>query len=336
MRKGALVLLVAIAAVAPARANDSTAELTTGGLLFVHNPNVEMRSEDLHVSAKEIRVRYSFFNKSIQDVTVLVAFPLPDIKVDGPDDNISVPTDDPVNVLAFTTTVNGKPTETKVEQRVLALGIDRTQLLRSLGIPLAPHLPATNQALDRLPPDKWEEFLRVGLAEIEEYDTGSGTQKHLAARWTLQTAYYWEQTFPAMAETLIEHQYKPSVGASVQTSLGAPNVSSEAWYQEYKEKYCFTPDFLAEIERARTASGSKFGAPYGEERLDYVLKTGANWSGPIKDFRMVVDKGDADSLVSFCGQDVKTISDTQVEMRKVDYVPDGNLAVLILKKLPPQ
>jgi len=122
----------------------------------------------------------------------------------------------------------------------------------------------------------------------------------------------------------------------VQTSLGAPNVATESWYQEYKEKYCLSSEFLAEIERARTASGSKFGAPYGEERLDYVLKTGANWSGPIKDFRMVVDKGEAGSLVSFCGQDVKTISDTQFEMRKVDYVPDGNLSVLILKKLPAQ
>jgi hypothetical protein len=336
MRRPGIVLLAAIIAASPALANDSTAELTTGGLIFVRSSDIEMRSEDLHISTKEIRVRYSFFNKATRDVTVLVAFPLPDVKVDGPDDNISVPTDDPVNLLAFNTTVNGKPTETKVEQRALAVGLDRTQLLRSLGIPLAPHLARTNDALDRLPPDKWEEFLRTGLAEIEEYDAGAGMQKHLAARWTLQTTYYWEQTFPAMAETLIEHQYTPSVGASVQTALGAPNVASEPWYNEYKDKYCFTADFLAEIERARNASGSKFGAPYSEERVDYTLKTGANWSGPIKDFRLVVDKGEADSLLSFCGEDVRKIGDSQFEMRKVDYVPDGNLAVLILKKLPVQ
>ena len=336
MRASAIALLVATLAASPALGNDSTAELTTGGLIFVRNPDVEMRSEDLHISTAGIRVRYSFFNKSTRDVTVLVAFPMPDVKIDGPDDNISVPTDDPVNLLGFSTTVNGKPTETQVEQRVLAAGIDRTRLLRSLGIPLAPHLARTNEALDKLPPDKWEEFLRIGLADIEEYDAGQGMQKHLAARWTLQTAYYWEQTFPAMAETLIEHQYKPSVGASVQTALGAPNMTAEPWYDEYKEKYCLTPDFLAEIERARTASGSKFGAPYSEERLDYILKTGANWSGPIKDFRLVVDKGEGDSLVSFCGQDAKKISDTQFEIRRADYVPDGNLAVLILKRLQQQ
>jgi len=219
---------------------------------------------------------------------------------------------------------------------VTAVGVDRTQLLRSLGIPLAPHLRSTNEALDRLPADKWQDLLRLGIAEIEEYDTGRGMQKHLAARWGLQTTYYWEQTFPALAETLVEHRYKPSVGASVQTALGTPNESKEPWYEEYKEKYCFDYEFLAAVERARRAVNSRTGAPYSEQRIDYILKTGANWSGPIKDFRLVVDKGDPGSLVSFCGQEVKKISDTQFELRRVDYTPDGNLSVLILKKLPQQ
>jgi hypothetical protein len=336
MLKLVTALFAATVAALPAVANDTSAELTTGGLIFVRNPDIEMRSEDLHISTEEVRVRYSFFNKSTRSVTVLVAFPMPDIKVDGLDDNISVPTNDPANVLGFTTSVNGKPTEIQLEQRVLAVGVDRTQFLRSLGLPLAPHLTSTNEALDRLPPDKWEELLRVGLADIEEYDAGRGMQRHLAARWTLQTTYYWEQTFPPMAETLIEHRYKPSVGGSVQTSLGSPNQVGEPWYNEYRDRYCLDAEFSATIERARTAAGSKFGAPFSEQRIDYVLRTGANWSGPIKEFRLVVDKGDADSLVSFCGQDVKKIGDTQFEMRKVDFVPEGNLWVLILKKLPPQ
>jgi hypothetical protein len=336
MLRPIVAFAVALAAALPALANDSVAELTTGGLIFVRNPDIEMRSEDLYVSTKEISVRYRFFNKAIQDVTVLVAFPMPDIKVDGPDDNTSVPTTDPVNFLAFNTTVNGKPTQTKVEQRVLAVGVERTQLLRSLGIPLAPHLPTTGEALDRLPPDKWAELVRIGLVEIEEYDTGKGMQKHLAPRWTLQTTYYWEQTFAAQAETLIEHRYKPSVGANVQTSLGSPNSAKEPWFEEYRDKYCLDFEFLAAIERARKAANSTFGAPYSEERVDYILRTGANWSGPIKDFHLVVDKGDADNLVSFCGQSIKKISDTQFEVRRLDFVPDGNLAVLILKKLPSQ
>ncbi len=336
MLKSAIALAIAAATAAPALANNSTAELSTGGLIFVRNENVEMQSEDLFISAKEIRVSYRFFNRADLNMTVLVAFPLPDIKVDGPSDNISVPTEEPENFLAFATTVNGTPVETKVEQRAIAVGVDRTQLLRSLGIPLAPHLLSTNEALDRLPSEKWDDLVRIGVAEIEEYDAGQGMQRHLSARWGLQTTYYWEQMFPAKAEVVIEHRYKPSVGASVQTSLGSPNESKEPWFEDYKDKYCLDYEFLAAVERARRASNSKFGAPYNEERIDYILKTGANWSGPIKEFRLVVDKGEADSLVSFCGQDVKKISDTQFEMKKIEYTPEGDLAILILNKLPPQ
>jgi len=36
-----------------ASANDSTAELATGGLVFVRNDNVEMRSEDLTSSTRQ-------------------------------------------------------------------------------------------------------------------------------------------------------------------------------------------------------------------------------------------------------------------------------------------
>jgi Domain of unknown function (DUF4424) len=335
MRRSAIALAV-IAAAGPALANDSGAELSTGGLIFVRNDNVEMLAEELAISANEVGARYRFFNRSEKDVTVLVAFPLPDLHLEGPDETVSVPTEDPVNILAFTTAVNGQPVVPQVEQRVIAAGLDRTQLLRALNIPLAPHLAATGDALDRLPPEKAEELIRIGVAEVEDYDTGRGVQKHLAARWTLQTTYYWEQTFAGRAETVIEHRYRPSVGVSAQTSLGSPDAGKETWYEEYKEKYCFDYEFLAAVERARKATGSRFAAPFSEQRIDYLLRTGANGSAPIKEFRLLVDKGAADNLVSFCGDDLKPISATEVEMRKADYTPDGNLAILILKKLPTQ
>jgi hypothetical protein len=334
MLKTATVLLLAACAAVPALANDTTAELATGGLLFVQNDNVEMRSEDLAISAKQVDVRYRFYNKSASDVTVLVAFPMPEVRIEEQDQNIAVPTQDPVNILGFATTVDGKPVKTQVEQHVFAAGIDRTQLLTSLGIPLAPHLAATNEALDRLPHEKWDELVRIGLAEIEEYDIGKGMAKHLSARRGLRTTFYWEQTFAAKAETLVEHRYRPSVGGSVQTSLGSPASAKEAWYDEYKRKYCLDRDFFATIDRLRKAAKSEFGPPYSEERIDYILRTGANWSGPIGQFHLTIDKGDASSLVSFCGAGVKKTGDTKFEMSKTNFTPDGDLAVLILKKMP--
>jgi hypothetical protein len=209
-------------------------------------------------------------------------------------------------------------------------------LLRTLGIPLAPHLQSTNQALDRLPREKWDELIRIGLAEVEEFDAGKGPERHLSARWTLRTTYYWEQTFPAKAETVVEHRYRPSVGATVQTFLADPANAMEEGFDEFRRKYCIDKSFYAAVERARRAAKEQSGPPFSEERIEYILRTGANWAGPIKEFRLVVDKGDTGSLVSFCGEGVKRIGPTRFEMRKSDFIPERDLSILILKKLPPQ
>ncbi|MFI4995968.1 MAG: DUF4424 domain-containing protein [Hyphomicrobiales bacterium] len=325
--------LLAIGAGGTARANDSSAELAAGGLILTKSADIEMRAEDLYVSTSEIRVKYRFFNKGNQDKTVTVAFPMPDITISGPDDNISVPTENPENILDFSTTADGQPVASHVEQKVFAKGEDRTEVLRKLGIPLQPQLEATNKALDALPQPQWAELIRLGLAETEEYDAGQGMQKHLEARWTLKTTYFWDQSFAAGKELAVEHRYKPSVGMSAGTSLGEKGAAKEGWYKEYLSKYCIDQAFLAAIERAKKASKSDF-PPLQEQRIAYILKTGGNWAGPIRAFRLVVDKGDPDNLVSFCGQDVKKIAPTQFEMRKADFTPSADLDVLILAKQP--
>ena len=330
-RRAGFALAVALLA-APAKANDSTAELATGGLIFVRNEQIEMRSEDLFISAREVRVRYVFRNKSKNDVTVLVAFPMPEVRVANQDTNLALPTDDPVNLLGFATKVNGKPVATKVEQHVFAAGIDRTGLLGSLGVPLAPHLAATNKALNRLPRDKWDALIGIGLAEIEQYDQGKGMQSVLSARWGLRTTFYWQQTFPAAAETAIEHRYRPSVGQTSGTVVGMRPAGRNPLLSDYDHKYCIDQGFLNAVKRAAIAAGDEHEPPFSEERIDYILKTGANWSRPIHDFRLVVDKGDARNLVSFCGDGVKKIAPTQFELRQQNYTPIGDFSVLILKR----
>lgn len=84
--------------------------------------------------------------------------------------------------------------------------------------------------------------------------------------------------------------------------------------------------FVAAARRKRAA-----GYYLSETWIDYVLVTGANWSGPIRDFRLVVDKGSADHLVSFCGEGVTRISPTQFEIRRSNYTPTRDLSVLIVR-----
>lgn len=329
MRTIPIAAAFAVFAFGPAFADDSTAELATGGLAFVQTDDIEMQSEDLFVSMTEIRASYEFVNTSDHDVTTLVAFPLPDIQGEM-DLMVAVPSDDPLNFLDFKTLVDGQPVTTKVQQRVSALGIDQTALLKSLGVPLAPLQQATGAALDKLPRQVWDQLIELGLARIDEYDVGKGMEEHLTPLWVLSTAFYWEQTFPAHKTVVIQHSYTPSVGTTAGVSFGMPDARTEPWFKDYQTKYCIDRSFLAAVDKRRTPDG---GDTLMENRIDFVLKTGSNWESSIHQFHVVIDKGSPTNLVSFCGEGVKKIGPTRFEMTKTDFEPDQDLAILILSPI---
>ena len=307
-------------------ANDTTAELATGGLVFTKSAHIEMQSEDLLISTKEIKVRYYFINNSDDDIDTEVAFPIPDIPYGVDDFNFAIPTTDPQNILAFKTTANGRPVDVRVEQKALIGGIDRTETLRRLGIPIAPPL---DQKLDFVPQNKRSELIRFGLAKLE--DNGKD-DRHIYAQWTLKTTYYWQQKFPAHQKVIVDHRYLPSVGSTVRMSASSlTNQLANLGIDESKgiNRYCIDRTFLAAVNKPSNAS-------WEQHFLEYILVTGANWSGPIDKFRLVVDKGSPDNLVSFCAQGVRKISPTQFELRISQFVPTSNLSVLILSPAPPE
>ncbi len=322
--------LAALAVATAASGNDSTAELAAGGLVLTKNAAIEMRSEDLFISAKQVRVRYQFANTSKADVTVTVAFPMPDITTEGVDDTISIPTQDPRNILGFSTLVDGKPVAAQVEQKVIKDGVDYTAYLKSLHIPLAPHLQSTNKVLDRLPQATRDALVAKHLAIIDEYGTvvDKPLEKHWEATWTLKTTYFWRQTFPAGRVLDVRHRYTPSVGQSAGTEWGSEGFDKQPDYAKGRAHYCVDDDFLKSV--ANTIKPGVTYAPLYEQRIEYILSSGANWKAPIGDFRMVVDKGDAANIVSFCGSGVRKISPTQFEVRHTNFTPTSDVSILIL------
>ena len=327
MRRLAFLSVMLAAVAGPALANDSTAELGAGGLVYVTTEAIAMTSEDLFISMDEVRVRYTFENKSDRDVTTLVAFPMPDIK-GSLDFMEAVPVDDPVNFLGFRTTVDGKPVEAKVQQRASALGIDQTEFLTGLGIPLAPQLDATRAALDALPQDQWQGLIDRGIAIPDEFDAGKGWEKHLAPNWMLSTAFYWEQVFPAGKTVIVEHSYHPSVGTTAGTSVTQPQFGTSDWDKQYKDRFCIEDSF---IKGARKAAAGRAEDDYLMEfRIEYILKTAANWAGGIDRFHVTIDKGKPGNLVSFCGTGVKKTGPTTFEMSAENFYPERDLDILIL------
>ena len=334
MKRYFTVLLATCAAVSwdagasLSRANDSSAELAVGGLVFTKNSEVSIESEDLTITPDAVTVRYVFLNQGASAVTLTVAFPLPDIDLaDGA--NLALPSSDPLNFVGFSTKVDGKPINFTVNQRAFLNNKDVTATLRDMGMPTLP-IGAQQLKINELSQQTRDRAVTAGL--LVQSGTNDKGEPLYEPTWTLKTSVVRQQAFPPGKPVSVEHRYRTSVGMSFDSVLRQglrQNKALDSEVQRYKANYCILDDFLKSIDKLAGADEAN-KAKIIERRISYVMKTGANWAGPIKNFRLVVDKGQADRIVSFCGDGVKKISATAFELRATDFTPTRDLNIIIL------
>ncbi len=331
-----LVALFALGTVASA--NDTMSQLGTGGLVFLTSENISMDSEDLTVGPEQVRVVYEFTNNGADDERTLVAFPLPDITGSG-DFMVSIPSEDPDNIFGFSTSFNGEPVDVELHQYAFSYGVDYTEVLSELGVPLIPFGDATSKALDALSPDDQQRLLHLGMVVPMEYDIGDGMTTYYTPVWTLKSTYTWEAEFKAGETAEVIHTYRPSVGGTVAVTFLAPPYEDEDRGADYRKKFCTDEGFVNAVRKTLPNPDEPYGAPYTESWISYIWSTGNNWSGPIKKFHLTIDKGLPGNLVSFCwdGKVTKT-SPTTFEMEAEDWYPPWNreLEILILNRQNPE
>ncbi len=309
-----------------ASANDSMAELKTGGITYVRSDAVRMLREDLSISMDQIDVDYVFQNTTDADVESLVAFPMPDIVPVPYESEVAIPgkTD---NFLGFRVWVGGKEVHPELSQRALAYGIDVTGELYGMGIPLMPLSRATQDALMRLPQDVHDDWIARGLIYDDVYDVGKGMVAHPTASWTLQQVYAWRMIFPAGRQVRVSHSYHPSVGGSTGLNFVYYSKENSELYDEYVDKYCIDQAFMNAALKRQLPDG---GFAVWESWISYILTTGQNWYGPIGTFHLTIDKGSTKNLVSFCGTGVRKTGPTRFELTYKDYIPERELDILFL------
>lgn len=317
-----LASALAVTFAAPALANDSMAETAIGGLTLTKSADVVMESEELFVSEEKITVDYVFTNTSAKDIETLVAFPLPDIE-NGPED---VNRPDFAKELDFKTTIDGRPAELKLVQTVSVKGVDLTARVRAAGLPLIPD-PEFEEKVKALAPDVRNGLVAAGALKND----GDDANPYWNAHWTTKTTVTRTQVFLAGKQVKVSHSYKPFVGGSVGSILmpslrNQPDLAKEV--AAYRAKYCVDDAFVKGFDAAR---GKMKDALQSDLWIGYVLTSGANWSGPIRHFRLVVDKGDPKNLVSFCATGVKKIAPTRFEVVYENFTPKQNLNVLIVR-----
>jgi hypothetical protein len=337
MRLSAALLAVGLSfAFGNAMANDTMAQLSTGGLVFITSQDIQMASEDLSISPELVKVVYQFKNNGKAEQHVLVAFPMPDITGNG-DFMVSIPTEDPANIFGFKTLFNGKPVQAELRQYAFAVGTDQTAYLRGLGVPLVPYGPATQKAINALPDAEHQKLQQLGMVIPMEYDAGQGMQTDYIPIWTLKSTYSWIADFPAGQTVDVVHTYTPSVGGTTGVTFLMPPNADENRKADYAKKYCTDDAFIKAVTKTLADPKDPFSAPFTESWISYVWSTGANWGGPIGKFHLTVDKGAPENLVSFCGQNVRKTGPTTFEMDATDFLPPYNheLEILILKRNPP-
>jgi hypothetical protein len=314
----------------PALANDSTAELGTGGLVLSRTDAVAMESEDLFLSRDKVTVDYVFRNTSDKDVDTIVAFPMPDIE-GNPNVIPSIPREAD-NFLGFEATMDGKPLSPQLEQKAFAAGIDVSADLKANAIPFYPFGKAAADALARLPQQVADDWQARGIIVIDEYDDGSGWKRVRTPYWLLRSTYWWRATFPAGKAVRVSHRYKPSAGGTVGLTFYWDG-RFQGQYEDYKRRYCMDAAFEKAVRKAESVPGASGNPPLFEGRLAYILTTGGNWAtGSIGRFKLTVDKGYANSLVSFCGKGVKKTGPTTFQMTAEDFYPERDLDILFLDR----
>ncbi len=318
---GAAALILATALASPSRADDTEAETALGGLKLKQSKLIRMDSEELYISRDLVRVKYRFTNTSDRPVETLVAFRLPDIPPDSEENKSfwSNPSD-----LKFRTAVDGRPISFEVVQQAYFKGKNVTARLDSLKIPLNYRDLHFKETLNKAPNAVRAKLVADGLL----HDDGVGGDHYYRAQWLLRTSVTRPQTFPAKTTVAIEHKYTPLAGGSVGGGI-SPDRRGNEWFRDEQRKYCIDNEWLASFDRV-LKHRERETLHYSEIWLGFALKTGANWKGPIGDFRLVVDKGKPDSLVSFCAKDVKKISPTQFEARYSNFMPSKDLDILIV------
>lgn len=314
-----LVLLAATAATA-ALANDGSFELAAGGLVLTQNHSVEMVSEDLYVSTREVHVRYVFRNRTGRDVSTIVGFPLPDRTLPEFDaDATEWPT-------GFSTRVDGRPVALQVERRAMVGDVDHAALLTGLGVPLVEGGGGVEAALAALAPADRERLVALGVARRPELVPDA-----VMPAWTVRETWYWQQLFPAGRDVVVEHSYRPATGGTVVAQLADPEHWDSDSVRAAVRRYCVDRRFLDAVRRGAARAGH--GSAFDELRVGYILRTGASWRAPIRDFRLVVDKGDPRNLLSFCGEGVRRLDASRFEIRRRNWRPDRDLDILIMRPL---
>ena len=320
------IFLICIAALisAPALADDSSAMLGAGGLVFTKQADIRMAAENLFISPKQVKVRYEFVNDGKKDVETVVAFPMPDIDVrEFFYEPLGTTLENTKNFMGFVLSVDGRAVTPTLDERAVLDGKDVTAQVKAAALPVNIAGSDLGEKVAKLAPDVRKKLAAQGIVETDDNDTHP--------HWIAKTSYWWHQVFPAGKTVVIEHRYQPVTG---QSFFGELSLTTKEQWDEVNGNFCIDDATKAAI-RAKIARLDKKGANGAylqSTRTEFVLKTANNWKGPIGKFHLTADKMAPGNVLSMCwGNDLKKTGPTTFESTRENFAPARDIKILVLQ-----
>jgi hypothetical protein len=301
----ATCFLVALAAT-PALAQDEAPGVgyVATGPIFDLPADMSVERLETYVSIRSVRLAYVF--KSAKRQSVHFSFALPEMPVDAGPDIVGLDAGDeaagftadiePVNYLDLSVQVNGRKLALAGHGRALHEGKDVTRRLLDAGVPLL-YDPAGDAPWPKLPPEVQEKLRADGLLGED------------AAYWTYQADFVWDQAFEP-GETRVEVSYSPL--ADYWSDINRDDFPEIATDGSATQAYCIDDA----VRRAFYRSPS-----YDILTVTHLFAPSGGWRGPVRHYRLVVDKQRATDLVAFCPLTAKKISPTRFEWTATNYTP---------------
>ena len=328
---GAILLLWSGFAVAA----ESTLPLAISGLVVSPSAGatIQFDSADIQIDPSNVNAKYKITNPGISPVPVTLGIQVSDLDFSDPDSSYAIPAADPLNFIGLTVKIDGKQSSFAFSQSALLEGRDITGVLRANKLALVPIGTFQNDILAMLPDSRQK--LQDNRVIVENGADAQGNPV-FSPTWTLRTSATRRITLAPGQTISVDLRYRTSVGFSLDTPLRQPlrnDKALAALVQMHKTDYCVDDGFLSGLDKILIQPAAPAAeantAKLRERSISFVMQP-KTLQGPYKDFRLVVDKGRVDRVVSFCLNNLKRISPTAFEMRVPDYQPEGELKVLLI------
>ncbi len=293
-------------------------------------PRIAMAKEVLTIGMKKVKVDYEFRNESDDDITTLVAFPVPAYALEAEERSPREQGFDD-----FRLTVEDQPARFQTESRAKLKGRDVTSALKAYGIDIPTfghYSDDRHQAPDirRLSKVQRLALVKVGLLESDQ-DADFAT-------WTVEKKYYWTQTFPAHATIHIRHEYSPVIGYGMVPSETFAALAAHP--DAIKKNPDYDPSSIEEVRsvcpdettRRNLEQASNKHEGFGNlSYVDFILTTANTWKQPIEDFTLFVERPEDKVflyVVSFCWNGpVEKIKADRFKATATNLIPQHELRI---------